>query len=93
MNAAIHAERSFGEPIWCEGITKRYGGQTVLSNLFLAVAPGSVLGLIGRNGVRHRPPLTPRSTAVVVGHSAPAAPRPASRLATAWTHRAPAVPV
>lgn len=50
MNAVVHAAMSSGEPIRCEGITKRHAGQTVLSNVFLGVAPGTVLGLIGRNG-------------------------------------------
>jgi ABC-2 type transport system ATP-binding protein len=41
---------SSDEPIRCEGITKRYAGQTVLSNLRLEISPGTVIGLIGRNG-------------------------------------------
>jgi len=50
VNAVAHTEMPSDEPIRCEGITKRYGGQTVLSNVALGVAPGTVLGLIGRNG-------------------------------------------
>lgn len=34
----------------CERITLRYGSKTVLRDLSLAVARGTVLGLIGRNG-------------------------------------------
>jgi ABC-2 type transport system ATP-binding protein len=50
VNAVVHAEMSSDEPIRCEGITKRYAGQTVLNNVSLGVAHGTVLGLIGRNG-------------------------------------------
>lgn len=50
MNAMVHAEMSSDEPIRCEGITKRYAGETVLCNMFLGVPRGTVLGLIGRSG-------------------------------------------
>lgn len=50
MNAIMHTEMSSDEPIRCERITKRYGGETVLRDVSLGVTPGSVLGLIGRNG-------------------------------------------
>ncbi len=50
MNAVLHAERSSDDPLRCAWLTKRYAGQTVLSNVFLEVTRGTVLGLIGRNG-------------------------------------------
>ncbi|HWZ62445.1 MAG TPA: ABC transporter ATP-binding protein [Steroidobacteraceae bacterium] len=37
-------------PLLCEGITKRYDGQPVLSSVGLEIPAGAVLGLIGRNG-------------------------------------------
>ncbi|SEM24479.1 ABC-2 type transport system ATP-binding protein [Pseudoxanthomonas sp. GM95] len=37
-------------PLRAEGLSKRYGRQTVLQNLSLQLEPGTVLGLIGRNG-------------------------------------------
>jgi ABC-2 type transport system ATP-binding protein len=49
VNAVVPAEISDGA-VRYEGITKRYAGQTVLSNVLLGVARGTVLGLIGRNG-------------------------------------------
>jgi ABC-2 type transport system ATP-binding protein len=50
VNAVVHAEMSSDDPLRCESITKRYAGAAVLSNVFLGVTRGSVLGLIGRNG-------------------------------------------
>jgi ABC-2 type transport system ATP-binding protein len=50
VNAVVDAEMSSDDPLRCEGITKRYGDQTVLRNVFLRVARGTVLGVIGRNG-------------------------------------------
>lgn len=37
-------------PLSCSGISKRFATQVVLDRVTLAVAPGTVLGLIGRNG-------------------------------------------
>ncbi len=50
MNAVVHAEMSFADPLRCERITKRYADEIVLRDVSLGVTPGSVLGLIGRNG-------------------------------------------
>ncbi|MGH8150224.1 MAG: ABC transporter ATP-binding protein [Steroidobacteraceae bacterium] len=50
MSAVVHVETSPDDPIRCERITKRYDGDTVLSDVSLEVAGGTVLGLIGRNG-------------------------------------------
>jgi ABC-2 type transport system ATP-binding protein len=50
VNTVVHAEMSSTEPLRCEGITKCYANQTVLGSVSLAIARGTVLGLIGRNG-------------------------------------------
>ncbi len=50
MNAVLHTDISLDDPTRCEGITKAYDGQTVLSRVSLGVSRGSVLGLVGRNG-------------------------------------------
>ena len=59
MNAVMHAELSSDDPIRCERITKRYSSkwmpldlsnEPVLKDVSLAVARGTVLGLVGRNG-------------------------------------------
>jgi len=59
VNAVVHAQVSSNDPIRCDRITKRYArktvphdvsSQTVLHDVSLVVARGTVLGLIGRNG-------------------------------------------
>lgn len=40
----------FDSPLQCLGLCKQYGSKTVLDDVGLKVAPGQVLGLIGRNG-------------------------------------------
>jgi ABC-2 type transport system ATP-binding protein len=50
VNAVVQAKMTCDEPVRCERIAKRYAGETVLSNVSLRVARGTVLGLIGRNG-------------------------------------------
>jgi ABC-2 type transport system ATP-binding protein len=39
-----------GFPLQCNGLYKRYGNKPVLEGVGLQLAPGQVLGLIGRNG-------------------------------------------
>ncbi len=36
--------------IWAEGLTKRYGANTALAGIDLAVPAGTILGLLGPNG-------------------------------------------
>ncbi|HEX6872956.1 MAG TPA: ATP-binding cassette domain-containing protein, partial [Micromonosporaceae bacterium] len=36
--------------IWAEGLVKRFGANTALCGVDLAVPPGTVLGLLGPNG-------------------------------------------
>ncbi len=59
MNALVHAELSSNDPVCCKRITKRYANKAVphdlsselvLDQVSLAVARGTVLGLVGRNG-------------------------------------------
>ncbi|MGH8216946.1 MAG: ABC transporter ATP-binding protein [Steroidobacteraceae bacterium] len=59
MNALVHTELSSNDPVCCERITKRYANKAlphdlstelVLNRVSLAVASGTVLGLVGRNG-------------------------------------------
>jgi ABC-2 type transport system ATP-binding protein len=37
-------------PLFCSGVSKRFGASVVLENVSLALSPGSVYGLVGRNG-------------------------------------------
>lgn len=51
MNAAAHTVPvESATPLQVSGLTHRYDGKIVLEHVDLALAPGSVLGLIGRNG-------------------------------------------
>jgi ABC-2 type transport system ATP-binding protein len=50
VNAGVRPWISSDDLLQGERITKRYASQTVLSNVSLGVARGTVLGLIGRNG-------------------------------------------
>jgi branched-chain amino acid transport system permease protein len=38
------------EPLRCEGVVVRFGGQTALSEVSVSLAPGKVVGLVGPNG-------------------------------------------
>jgi len=50
MSAVVNPEIPTDDSMRCERITKRYAEQSVLSNVSLNVARGTVLGLVGRNG-------------------------------------------
>lgn len=47
--SAVHMMPT-AEPVRLEGVCKRYGATEALSDVDLAVAPGEVLALLGRNG-------------------------------------------
>ncbi len=51
MNAAVReVENVSAAPLQVSGLSHRYDSKVVLDHVDLALAPGSVLGLIGRNG-------------------------------------------
>jgi ABC-2 type transport system ATP-binding protein len=50
MNELPVPRATAGSPLHCEGIMKRYDGNTVLSDVSLSLMPGSIFGLVGRNG-------------------------------------------
>lgn len=49
-SATLPPDATQSLPLAADGLSKRYGSQTVLDNVRLQVEPGAVLGLIGRNG-------------------------------------------